>query len=231
MENGYTVSPVPTEDAAGNISYHFDVQDNSYVSQGNEIINEDDGYYEDENGDIHHILENVDYEGLEHLDEDYVPELTQDDFFTDITPEDGVYLVDLVGGAEEYTGMISWARQNLNPNASARFNQILTSGEVDVIEESILSLYNLYQQNSDAVAPVNRNSQNEERVPQPSREDQQTTYALQSIVGGSENYNQLLNLARENFSEDQIDRYNQVMDMGTNEDRATAVRWLAQQFN
>lgn len=223
MDSGMTCTPVPTEYADGSVTYHFETTDNSYVSEGSEMMNEDDGYYETEDGEVHHILEGLDYERLEQLDDDFVEELTSDHFESGVTREDMGEIIESFG-LEEFGAMSQWAHQNLNPQAQARLESILATGDVPAIQDAFNNLYAFYQENSDYLAPANR-------TPQPSERDQQITDSLQSIVGGAANYNQLISMARETFSDQQIENYNRIMDEGTHQQRQLAVRWLSQQFN
>ena len=218
-----TCTPVPTEHADGSISYHFETDDHSHATQGTEIFENDEAYYQDEQGNHHHILEDVDFEQFERLDDSYVEELSSADFDSGVTTEDMTEIIDGIG-LEEFSAMNSWAHTNLNPQAQARLESILATGDVPAITDAFNSLYAFYQENSEYSAP-------KQRTPQPSQRDEAITNNLQSIVGGANNYNQLIAMARETFSDEQIERYNYIMDNGSHQDRATAVRWLGNQFN
>ena len=216
-----TCTPVPTEAADGSVTYHFETTNAGDKQAAIEDFEDTEEYYEMEDGNFRHILADTDLSPWQYDPEEGV-ELTSEDFQSGVTSEDMGEIIEGIG-LEEFGAMSNWAHQNLGPQAQAKLESIIASGDVPAISDAFHNLFAFYQSNAEYDAPVNRRQQNVQ--------DQQTTNALQSIVGGGENYNQLLDMARETFSDDQIDRYNAVMDNGTNEQRAVAVRWLAQQFN
>ena len=221
MPESMTVSPVPSEDSAGNVTYHFAVDYGADEQAHIDAFENTEEYYETEDGNFRHILADADLSPWQH-DPEEVEELTSDDFQTGVTSEDMNEIIDGIG-LEEFRSMSEWAHSNLTPQAQYNLESIIASGDVPAISDAFNNLYAFYQSNADYVAPVERNQQ-------PTQRDQAITDNLQSIVGGKEAYNNLLSMARETFSDDAIDRYNHVMDNGTHQQRQVAVKWLAQQF-
>lgn len=217
---GYTISPQTSENPDGSMNVSFDIENHDFRGAEIEHFNQTEhfNYSSDEFGEARHILADFDTQRLEPGEDDFVEDFILQDFDTNfITPQDQQYLVDQSGGQEEVNNILGWASQNLSPNESANFQHAFTTGDVALMEAALRDLREIYNENVYG---------DEDSQPhQPSNED------YYDVVGGQQNYNQLLNLAREHFPEDQQDRYNHVMTNGTPQQIATAIRWLHSQFN
>ena len=123
---GYTVSPIPTENQDGTVSYDFQVQ------QGN-LTNHDtsDDYYLDNQGRAHHRYADYDVQQAIEQEPGYQRPIQQSDYDMSglMTAEDEQFIQDSIGGAEGYQRMISHASQFLTPEQKYVFNEVLQSGD------------------------------------------------------------------------------------------------------
>ena len=148
MNNGYTITPQVAEGPEGDVLMDFDVQSDAGRQQGIENFQNTEHYYQDEMGNNHHYLEDMDFEIAELAEDDYTPELTGDDFESFLTPEDQSYLMDITGSEQEYQQMTAWLSNNVPEEINQSFNRLLQEGDVEVLEAIITKMYNYYRTNS-----------------------------------------------------------------------------------
>ena len=78
--------PVPTEHPDGTISYDFQVESSNSRMNSIEEFNNTEHYFENEQGELIHKLDGFDFEQAQYSEDDYIPELTQEDFESFLTP-------------------------------------------------------------------------------------------------------------------------------------------------
>ena len=148
MQNGYTITPQVAEGPEGEVLMDFDVQSDAGKQQGIANFERTDHYWEDQDGQMHHHLEDYDMASAERFEDDYVEELSSDDFESFLTPEDQSYLMDLTGSETEYAAMTSWMSDNAPQEINDAFNRLLQDGNVEELESVIKAMHNHYKLNS-----------------------------------------------------------------------------------
>ncbi len=223
---GYTVSPVGTEDANGNITYSFDAQ--AHPDLQDDSHNQ---YVMDEFGNARSAYADIDTQQLQYEEPDYQRPMQQSDHNMQgfMTNEDTNFIMEQVGGAQNYQNLMQWSSQNLAPDIQQSFNELVHSGDVGTIQNVVRTMNEWYKQSQLSDSEYFDNNPQEyqqQEVPQYSYDANE----MQNLVGGSERYQQLLQLAAENWSQEEIQEYDNVMNNGSPEDVATAVQYLASKF-
>ena len=217
-----TCTPVPTEYADGSVTYHFDIESDAQREAINTEFNSNDMLFEDEEGQVHHRLEHLDLEQAKYEEEDYVDELTSDDFYMDtaLTDEDAQYIRNVAGGDEEYHTMMTWMTDNLPPNMIDGYNRLLSEGNVVELEEVLNKMTTFYNEKTQGVsAPVNK------------RQQQQNQGNGFEQLASSPEYKQLIGIAAEVLSNDEIHKYDALVNSGDPELISRAVSWLSKRIH
>ena len=203
---GHTITPNVTEDEYGNIvGLDFDID----RPQGYDTRYSPQDYYEDREGQTHHLFEDTE------LQED--GEYDVDDY-----EEQTVHLLhDLVGGGNAYQQMITWAAQNLDPSDCEAFDELVDqavgTGEYGEIEEAVQQLYQMFVEAGGQQYQQQQDSEEDEGWYEDDDDDDEPT-EMQSVVynavGGQDNYLAMLHWGFEYLTEDQIDWYDDCIDSG-----------------
>lgn len=216
MDSGYTITPVPTEDAAGNVSYHFDVDEHNNKQEVIEDFNSNDMLFEANDGTVHHKLEHLDLSQAQLEEPDYVPEPTQLDYqgVYSMTAEDASDLRNLCGGDAEYAAMLNYAANNFPEHIVDGFNQLIAAGDIENLQDIIPKMWNYYQQDSDAVQSPRRS--------QPSQQPENDF----SHIAESEQYQDMILRASQILTNEEIHKYDTVMNSGDRQLMSKAIKWL-----
>ena len=133
--SGYTITPDVTEDEYGNIvGVDFDLD----RPQGFDSRYSPQDYYEDNEGQSHHVFEDTE------LDESEDDEWTSDNYL-----EQTAYLLhELVGGAGAYQQMMAWAAANLDQQDIDANDQLIDyaaeTGDFGEVEEAAQAVYQMF---------------------------------------------------------------------------------------
>lgn len=212
MQHGVTITPTTVETTEGDVVTDFEIVGHpaGYDSQDPNFGAQE--YFVDRWGQSHHELENVDFE---EFDEDPEMEMDHAGYFLE-------NVVELAGGVESYQRTIAWAQHNLSAEQQDQYNQAMNSADPEIIEAAVLELMHAQQESQ----------QPEQRVSElpedPMTEEHQQ--GIYNAVGGEHAYRHMTAWAREEMSEDQIDRFNHLMSVGSAAEVVIGVQWLQQQY-
>jgi len=204
-----TVTYVENEAADGSFA-----EPSYLVSRGHELHHgmvSDDGYYEDEFGNIRHSYSDLD-EGRVHQIEDqaFYGYDQDEDAEPDDVELDADYIYDLVGGQEHYRSMMTWASSNLDTELIEQFDAVIDGGNMAEIEQAVQWLYEQYDGSTE-----------------------ETNYSSEiqaAVYEAYPDYKYMVQWAAENFSEQDIRAYDDVMESGDTDLIAQYVDQLAQLY-
>ena len=200
MNQGVTITPVISEDAEGNSvlqDFSFDSQQ-GYNSDNYRYGGNERDIYEDSEGNLHHVMEDVE------LDE-------QEDFRSDYYED----VQGLVGGQENYAAMMSWAQFSLGPEFCSEYDQAVESEDPARIEEAILDLWEMFSQASGATSePFEPDEEYSEYDPAEAVDEQELVADILDSVGGEEAYQDLMDWQLENVPPGTIESFNELMESG-----------------
>ena len=221
MNQGVTVSPVIAEDSEGNQvlqDFTFDSQQ-GYNSDNYRYGGNQNDIYEDSEGQLHHVMEDVE------LDEE---EDFQSNYYEDVQG--------LVGGNDNYTAMLSWAESALGQDFCSDYDQAVGSADPARIEEAILNLWEIF---SEAAGLTEESYETEEEyeVYNPDQDDD-NSFAEQEFVneifdscGGEEGYQELMDWQAENVAPETVANFNELIESGNPHTIRKAVSLLQQLHN
>jgi hypothetical protein len=203
-----TVTYVPGESLDGSPT-----EPSFHVSRGHNLHHgmvEDDGYYEDELGQVRHSYADLDESRVHQIEDQIYYGYDADEEFGMDEPElDADYIYDLVGGQEHYQSMINWAANNLTEDLVEQFDAIIDEGNMADVEEAVQWLYQQYDGSSDAGYSSEIEAAVYETYPE---------------------YQSMIQWASENLSQEDIQGYDQVMDSGDSQLIAQYVDQLARLY-
>lgn len=220
-EHGFEITPTFVETAEGTQLADFNVVDRSTHAEVIDNFNEnqDSWIVTDRFGNQHHKFA-LSEEAAMRLDDDWVEPLTSDDLKVELTQDEAEQMIDSFGGAENYNMMLEWASENLRPEAVDRYDSIMESGDREMMQSAMRSLFELYAANSDYIDEEQHEAQDDDE--EYDEREQQLEQVVFSLVNPQE-YNQLLQWASNNLSQEQINAYDNVMANGNPNDVASAV--------
>ena len=208
MEHGVTISPVMVETFEGDQIADFSIEAHPGGSDSHRPGYEGQEYFVDNQGQVHHQYENIDFDALDE-NQEQEPNL----------PAEYVQnIVEMFGGPNEYATATAWARQNLSQDFIHEFNDALDSGDVDQMQPAFEELLSLYH-----------GEDNEEAFEDVQPFDPELQHDIFQAFGGADAYNEFTDWAYENLSDEAIDNYNLAMESGDQRLIIRAVNWLVEQ--
>jgi len=170
-------------------------------------------YVTDANGRIHHEFSDLDPSRYQQYEEDYVDpdEYGQQFDQMELTENDAQYLQEIVGGAETYQELISWAANALSEEQIQEYDDIMNSGDVGAMEEAVRWLYEQFS-NADP-------------------EDTSGDDFVDQVYEAMPNYDEVTAWAAENLSEEAIAEFNNVIEYGEEALQAQFINELVTLYN
>ena len=170
-------------------------------------------YVTDANGRIHHEFSDLDPSRYQQYEEDYVDpdEYGQQFDQMELTENDAQYLQEIVGGAETYQELISWAANALSEEQIQEYDDIMNSGDVGAMEEAVRWLYEQFS-NADP-------------------EDTSGDDFVDQVYEAMPNYDEVTAWAAENLSEEAIAEFNNVIEYGAEALQAQFINELVTLYN
>ena len=170
-------------------------------------------YVTDANGRIHHEFSDLDPSRYQQYEEDYVDpdEYGQQFDQMELTENDAQYLQEIVGGAETYQELISWAANALSEEQIQEYDDIMNSGDVGAMEEAVRWLYEQFS-NADP-------------------EDTSGDDFVDQVYEAIPNYDEVTAWAADNLSEEAIAEFNNVIQYGDTQLQAQFIDELASLYN
>ena len=167
-------------------------------------------------GETSHSMENEVYlEEQEEVEEYETQELSQ---------TEQMALQESVGGPESYAHMTAWASTVLPPEIVESFNELVDSGDLAEIETVVQALYQRYLESGGDQMEFDIEQPQEVRQPQGVSSD--FVDSIHETYGDA--YPQLMEWSRNNLSNEQIDLYDHVMEVGTKQQVLDSVNALFQ---
>lgn len=228
-ENGMTCTVVTTENVDGTKSVDYQVDEGSLNNN-----NWQDDYVFDSKGNARHKYADYDIQQAIEQEEGYARPLQQSDFNMQglMTPEDEQFIYEQVGGEAAYRELIGIAGKVLPDEQKHFFNAVLSSGDVENVLKMVTHMSNTLQKSGFGADNPSYDDV-EFNEPQAVQQQSEPTYnvqQMQAIAGGSERYQQLIQLAAQNWTQEEIEGYDTIMQRGTADEVETAVMYLANQF-
>lgn len=226
MDSGMTCTPVPTEYADGSVTYHFDIESDATREAINTEFNSNDMLFEDEEGQVHHRLEHLNLENAQYEEEDYVEEMSSDDFYMDtaLTDEDAQYIRDVAGGDDAYFEMMEWMSDNIPEQMINSYNRLLSEGNVVELEEVLNKMTTYYNEKTQGVTAPEVNKR------QPKQQPQEDLVSFEELAA-SPQYQQMIEIASQVLSTQEIEKYDAIMNSGDHTLMSRAVTWLGNRIN
>lgn len=207
-DHGFTVSPSITinDDGSETLNYNDAIveSDQHRIEQIEEFThNQDEAFFEHNQRGIVNRFSEIDFEALEESIEE------REEFEPiDLTPEDIEFLQNGVGGSEQYQDLMEWAASHLPADMIDAYDHLMDTGDVEEIQEYVQSLYQHYLDNGGpGFVP-------QERTPQ--GVDEAFVNEVHRTYG--DQYQNLLVWAQSNLSPEQIAHYDNIMEVGDNQD-------------
>ena len=235
-DTGFTVTPSIITDANGQeqVSYeHADVSSTSGRSRAIEQFQ-----YEQEN----YITENSKGERQHAYDYGSVPD---DYLYEPPTPTtegvklpdtDVAYVMEQVGGEEQFNEMMSWSKANLPKDLIRSFNDIVNTSDMEQILDATKTLSNLYHQHAGQSLqqdePQQRAFVEAEFFPTDEEVETQEQFAqaMYAKIGGEENFRTLLGWAEKNLTTTSIDIFDNLMNGNDYHAKEQAIDMLIKSF-
>ena len=129
----------------------------------------------------------------------------------ELTENDAQYLQEIVGGAETYQELISWAANALSEEQIQEYDDIMNSGDVGAMEEAVRWLYEQFS-NADP-------------------EDTSGDDFVDQVYDAIPNYDEVTAWAAENLSEEAIEEFNNVIQYGDTQLQAQFIDELVSLYN
>ena len=182
--------------------------------------------YEDDFGETHYNLANGEFKSsapkeavhqhnLRHQEEGWVEDEDGNTSYVNTADEtDLSALMEQFGGEEEYGNALQWAAQALTQEDIEEFDSVMDSGDLTQIASYVAQLQELYE---------NRASDAEE----PNDYEE----AVRELVGGRDNYEEMVGFITDNFDADFIDGYNELIDSGDIEQVSAVIQALKDYSN
>ena len=201
---GYTVTPDVSEDAYGNIvGVDFDLE----RPQGFDSRYSPQDYYEDHEGQTHHLFEDTE------LDESEDDEWTSDNYL-----EQTAYLLhELVGGSGAYQQMMAWAAANLDQQAITDYDQLIDyaaeTGDFGEVEEAAQAVYQMFLEAGDQMV-YGFEEDGDEYEGDDDSDTGELQQAIYQYVGGEASYLAMLHWGFENLTASQTDWFDDCIESG-----------------
>lgn len=170
-------------------------------------------YVTDANGRVHHEWSDLDPSRYQQYEQDYIDpdEYGQQFDQMELTENDAEYLQEIVGGAEPYQELISWAANALSEEQIQEYDDIMSSGDVGAMEEAVRWLYEQFS-NADP-------------------EDTSGDDFVNQVYDAIPNYDEVTAWAAENLSEEAIAEFNNVIQYGDTQLQAQFIDDLVSLYN
>ena len=227
---GYTVSPVISEGPTGDQVVDFSVDDgNARNGAIQEFEQEQSGlHYVDEWNQQRHRLSALEEADSRSLDPYQEPEqLQQSDFDAhQLPPQDIAYLQDQVGGAAAYNQLTEWAATYFSDDVINAYDDVMSRGNIEEMEQCVQALFAEYR---NVTSEIDRRYDETEEITDDL--DLQDNYAAAySLTGGKSNYQALITYAANNWDQQAIDMYDQIMNSGDTERISATVQLLIDDY-
>ena len=182
--------------------------------------------YEDDFGETHYNLANGELKSsapreaaqqhnLRHQDDGWVEDEDGTTSYVNATDEADVsVLMEQFGGVEAYNEAIQWASNNLSQEAIEEYDAVIEAGDLTEITDYITQLKEMYD------SRVIDNDEPDDYIE-----------AVRELVGGRDNYEEMVGFITDNFDADFIDGYNAVIDSGDLEEISKVINALQSYAN
>ena len=217
---GMEVTPVFAEGDEGDYIVDFHVDDGYQRHEQIEAFNYADPYYQTQDGEYHHQLENLDFEAFSNY---YDPEFYDNTEYEQqyeqlgITEPDGQYLRDILGGDEATDEILSWAGSVYDDNILSDIQDTVMSGDIDLISELFQELRSAYYLNNSDSEYYDEDYVEYEQEPEEEYiQDEIDTDSIMEELGGYDYYQNAVSWAKDNLDAEFIHAYDKCME-GNNE--------------
>ena len=227
---GMTCSPIPTENQDGTVSYDFEVDDGkSRVSAIEDFHRNQDNYglYDAQGNLVHHQYFPTEADEQLQLEQEFGREAKASDFYTDqLSEADEDAIFEAAGGEENFANALQWAKDNLPEELMSQVISAYSTGDVEALLTITSKLSEMYEENKVEVTDVPADYPDEEIDAVASEAH---SVAMQ-IAGSEENYDLMTQYASENWSEEEINQFDAIIDNGSTDDIQTAVSYLKNRY-
>lgn len=221
----FTPGIVIGPDGQEQVSYdHGTYTDTEYKNTTNrqhqlEQDNGDDFVYDPETDSYRHRFADYNPDEFIQQEDTYVEEHSAYDEFAqaELPEADQEYLQGIAGGAEAYGQMMTWAGENLSEEDQLRYDHIMGSNDVEMMQNMIAQLFDIYKKSGGhdqymTEQRAERDAEYQEYHARPQetseREVQYSADLIDSIhnsVGGEATWNKMVEFADNNFEQDDLD--------------------------